>query len=127
MFRLRFSDIANIQADYSGPNSCTRPLAPPPHACRFLLNFDDGPDTGPSFTTSLVLEQLPKNRVQPGVKAMFFVQTRNADGGGCEYGRFILHREHTEGHVLGLHSGTSRGHVSHIRMASNELRQSLMD
>lgn len=97
------------------------------YACRFLLTFDDGPDTGPSSNSALVLEHLAKNRIQPDVKAVFFVQTRNSAGGGCEYGRFLLRREHTEGHVLGLHSGTVRGHVSHTRMSSEELQQSLVD
>ena len=46
---------------------------------RFLLTFDDGPsiqaDDNPTLS---ILEQLAVNDVQPGIKAVFFVQTRNA-------------------------------------------------
>ncbi|HKU47661.1 MAG TPA: polysaccharide deacetylase family protein, partial [Burkholderiales bacterium] len=44
----------------------------PPAPVRFLLTFDDGP--APS--TAQVLQTLAANPVQPGIKAVFFVQTR---------------------------------------------------
>jgi len=90
---------------------------------RFLLTFDDGPHAN----TAEILTQLAGNSVQPGVKAIFFVQTRSLQGGGCREGRALLYRAHTEGHVLGLHTGTPRGHVSHTGMPSAELHQSLRD
>ena len=126
MFRYSH-DSGDARAAYAGSNPCTRSAEPPPRACRFLLTFDDGPDTSPALTSSVVLERLAKNKVQPHIKAIFFVQTRNSGGGGTEYGRFLLRREHNEGHVLGLHSGTARGHVSHIGMGTQELKQSLQD
>jgi peptidoglycan/xylan/chitin deacetylase (PgdA/CDA1 family) len=95
---------------------------------KFLLTFDDGPDvTHIPNTTAAVLELLSKNSVQSDIKAIFFVQTRHPYAGGSVRGQSLLLREHAEGHVLGLHSGTVRGHVSHARMAVDELEQSLED
>ena len=88
---------------------------------RFLITFDDGPHTN----TGTILSRLTKNSVQPDLKAIFFVQTRNSDGGASREGRALLHRTHLEGHVLGLHTGTPRGHVSHTGMSQSELDQSL--
>jgi len=104
------------------------PLAPsttPP--IRFLLTFDDGPSSlSEENNTSLqILQQLDSNDVQPGVKALFFVQTRNPEGGGSEMGGRILRLTHNTGHVLGLHSGTERGHVHHTKMPPEELATSL--
>src|SRR5437868_4289805 len=87
---------------------------------RFLITFDDGPHVN----TALILEQLAHNPVQQGIRAMFFVQTRNDEGGRSELGRFLLQREYAEGHVLGLHTGTA-GHVSHTSLSKNELECSL--
>jgi peptidoglycan-N-acetylglucosamine deacetylase len=90
---------------------------------RFLLTFDDGPHAN----TAWVLEELADNRVQRDLKAVFFVQTRNPGGGGCWKGRAMLEKEHASGHVLGLHTGTVRGHVSHTSMSSKDLACSLAD
>jgi peptidoglycan/xylan/chitin deacetylase (PgdA/CDA1 family) len=87
---------------------------------RFLVTFDDGPHPN----TASILEQLAKNPVQEGIKAIFFVQTRNAEGGRSRLGRSLLQREHAEGHVLGLHTGTA-GHVSHTSLSQTELECSL--
>ena len=87
---------------------------------RFLITFDDGPHAN----TAQILEQLAHNRLQQGIRAMFFVQTRNAQGGSSQLGRFLLKREHAEGHVVGLHTGTAV-HVSHTSLSQNELRWSL--
>jgi len=87
---------------------------------RFLITFDDGPHAN----TALILEQLAHNPLQQGISTLFFVQTRNAEGGGSRLGRFLLQREHAEGHVLGLHTGTA-GHVSHTSLSQTELEWSL--
>lgn len=102
--------------------------APVRVASRFLLTFDDGPSIseGNNPTVS-ILEQLANNGVQPNIKAIFFVQTRNRNGGGTEYGRKLLRREHAENHLIGVHSGSPRGHVSHVRMPPEELQESLRD
>jgi peptidoglycan/xylan/chitin deacetylase (PgdA/CDA1 family) len=107
---------ADGRSDAATPETVFPPL-------RFLLTFDDGPHAN----TATILGYLSDNSVQPGVKAVFFVQTRNAQGGGCREGRALLYRTHVAGHVLGLHTGTTRGHVSHTGMASAELDRSLCD
>lgn len=92
-------------------------------ALRFLLTFDDGPHAN----TGKVLRQLARNSVQQDVKAIFFVQTRHPRGGGSAEGRAIMAIEHAEGHLLGLHTGTPRGHVSHTGMTTTDLDRSLLD
>jgi peptidoglycan/xylan/chitin deacetylase (PgdA/CDA1 family) len=92
-------------------------VAPPATPIRFVLSFDDGP--APS--TEQVLETLAANPVQPGVKAIFFVQTQVA---GIE-GQAMMRRTHAEGHLLAVHTGTARGHVSHMALSREELEASL--
>jgi peptidoglycan/xylan/chitin deacetylase (PgdA/CDA1 family) len=95
---------------------------------RFLLTFDDGPSHFEWYNpTAAILDALAANREQPGIKALFFVQTRAPDAGGSPLGPVLLRRTHVEGHLLGLHSGSARGHVSHPRMPLAELEQSLRD
>ena len=93
-----------------------------PSAARFLVTFDDGPHAN----TASILDQLANNPAQRDIKAMFFVQTRNAERGRSQIGRLLLQREHAEGHVLGLHTGTA-GHVSHTSLSQIELNRSLQD
>ncbi len=90
---------------------------------RFALTFDDGPH----MNTGKVLRQLAFNPVQCDVKAVFFVQTRHPQGGGSAAGRAMLSIEHAEGHLLGLHTGTARGHVRHTGMTPADLDRSLVD
>lgn len=93
---------------------------------RFLLSFDDGPSAVPAVNpTGAILDRLAENSLQPGIKAVFFVQTRNQGGGGTDIGRALMERMHGEGHVLALHSGTTRGHINHTRMPRDELAASL--
>ena len=94
---------------------------PPPAPVRFLLTFDDGP--APS--TAQVLQTLAANPVQPGIKAVFFVQTRAPEAGGGEAGQAIMRRSQAEGHVLAVHTGTPYGHVSHLAQAPEELERGL--
>lgn len=105
--------------------SVISPITPP---VRFLLTFDDGPSADRYFNTTLeILAQLESNDLQPDIKALFFVQTRNQSGGGTSLGKAIMRHQHTIGHVLGLHSGTARGHIRHTKMLTEELTQSLRD
>jgi peptidoglycan/xylan/chitin deacetylase (PgdA/CDA1 family) len=103
----------------------------PEQPIRFLLTFDDGPAIS-SFTddrpaTVRVLETLADNPVQPGIRAIFFVQTRAWNAGGTEAGRALMRREHAEGHLLAVHTGTPTGHVVHTRLGSEELARTLAD
>ena len=104
------------------------PLPPDTAPVRFLLTFDDGPSIREDDNPTLAIhQQLATNPVQPGIKAIFFVQTRNQTGGGTARGKEILRAAHAAGHVIGLHSGSARGHIRHTRMSPEELTQSLVD
>jgi len=99
-----------------------------PVPVRFLLTFDDGPSgAAEDNPTASILDQLRTDPVQPGIKALFFVQTRNPEGGASAIGQELLRRAHAEGHVLGLHSGSARGHIKHVNFPPHELDQSLRD
>ena len=100
--------------------SSSRDSVEPRLTIRFLLTFDDGPHAN----TGRVLRQLARNPVQQDVKAIFFVQTRHPQGGGSAEGRAMLAIEHAEGHLLGLHTGTPRGHLSHTGMTVTDLDRS---
>ena len=95
---------------------------------RFLLSFDDGPSTWqPDNPTSAVLDQLAANAIQPNIKAVFLLQTRDPRAGASSAGDALMRREQSEGHLLALHSGSPRGHASHVRMSTAELEKSLKD
>ena len=103
-----------------------RALPPNAYPARFLLTFDDGPSTREPYNpTRAILDALARNPVQPGIKAVFFVQTRDPRAGGSAAGRALMRREHAEGHVLGVHSGSPRGHIDHCLMPDAELERTL--
>jgi len=92
------------------------------------MTFDDGPSAAQKDNpTRSILDQLANNTVQPGIKAVFFVQTRNPNGGGSAIGQVLLRRIHADGHMLALHSGSRRGHINHTQMPWPEFEQSLHD
>ena len=92
---------------------------------RFLLTFDDGPSASSLFNpTQSVLEDLAHNPLLPGIKALFFVQTRAPRAGGSEIGRELMQREHAAGHLLGLHTATP-WHTNHRSLNPQQLEQSL--
>ena len=95
---------------------------------RFLLTFDDGPSAAlANNPTERIVETLAHNPTQPGIKALFFVQSRWPGAGGSPVGRRLLQRIASEGHVLGIHSGTPRGHINHRTMTPAELLASVHD
>jgi peptidoglycan/xylan/chitin deacetylase (PgdA/CDA1 family) len=71
-----------------------------------------------------VLDSLAQNPVQPGIKAVFFVQTGAPRAGDSDIGRGVMHREQAEGHVLGFHTAT-HSHTNHRSLSPQELEQSL--
>lgn len=105
------------------------PLAPDTVAhlapVRFLLTFDDGPDSGPFGGTPLILRQLADNPIAPGIKAVFFVQTEHVRRGGSPEGRAQMHDTCARGQLMAVHSGVPRGHVSHTDLAPDVLAASL--
>jgi peptidoglycan/xylan/chitin deacetylase (PgdA/CDA1 family) len=127
----RFGVLA-LSAALSGcqnmPDCDSAAAAPVPHSARFVLTFDDGPSLAQPYNpTTAVLDQLADNSVQPGIKAVFFVQTRSPTAGGAPRGQGLLRRTRDEGHVIALHSGSARGHKNHRWLAPAELDQSLND
>ncbi len=98
-----------------------RPPSDSPLTLRFLVTFDDGPHPN----TGQVLRHLARNPVQQNIKGIFFVQTRHPKRGGSSDGRAMLAIEQAEGHLLGLHTGTTKGHLRHTGMSPAELDQSL--
>ncbi|AWM91762.1 polysaccharide deacetylase [Pseudomonas sp. 31-12] len=92
---------------------------------RFLLTFDDGPSASSFWNPSMtVLDSLAQNPVQPGIKAVFFVQTGAPRAGDSDIGRAVMRREQAEGHVLGFHTAT-HSHTNHRSLSPQELEQSL--
>ncbi|MPQ67166.1 MULTISPECIES: polysaccharide deacetylase family protein [Pseudomonas] len=92
---------------------------------RFLLSFDDGPNASSFWNpTASVLDDLAHNPIQPGIKAIFFVQTRATRAGNSDIGRALMRREHAEGHILGFHTATP-SHTNHRSLSPEELEQSL--
>ncbi|WP_339529094.1 polysaccharide deacetylase family protein [Pseudomonas mucidolens] len=92
---------------------------------RFLLTFDDGPSaSGYANPSRSVIADLADNPVQPGIKAIFFLQTESARGGGSERGRKTMQREHAAGHILAFHTAT-RWHTNHRLLDDEELAQTL--
>jgi len=105
-----------------------RALPPNATPARFLLTFDDGPSTWEPYNpTRAILDTLARNPVQPGIKAVFFLQTRDPRAGASEAGRALMRREHAEGHVLAVHSGSPRGHIDHMLLPDAELERTLAD
>lgn len=112
-------------------SACTS--APPPQPrpevepIRFLLSFDDGPSASLGVNpTQQILDALDDNPIQPGIKALFFVQTRAMGAGGSRQGQALLRRQQRDGHLLGFHTATP-GHANHRFLSSAELEQSLKD
>ena len=107
--------------------------APPPQPSpeiapiRFLLSFDDGPSGSlGSNPTRQILDALADNPIQPGIKALFFIQTRAPYAGGSAQGQALLRRQQKDGHLLGFHTATP-GHANHRFLSPAELEQSLLD
>ena len=89
-----------------------------------VLSFDDGPhvetlDSGRNHTQK-VFETLRNNLLQKNIKAVFFVQTHAPGRGETQIGQDIIGTLGREGHVLGIHSGSSADHASH-RIRSSAL------
>jgi peptidoglycan/xylan/chitin deacetylase (PgdA/CDA1 family) len=114
-----------IQPVPMSPQTAERLKSQPP--IRFLLTFDDGPARPKTDNPTLtVLNTLAHNPLQPGIKALFFVQTRSSGAGETEFGRSIMRREIAEGHLLGFHTATPH-HANHRFLSPEIFEQSLND
>lgn len=101
------------------------PAATPIPPVRFILTFDDGPSLWRSAPTARIVQQLQDNPVTPNIKAVFFVQTAHPAHGGSPAGQALERQSCQQGHLLGVHSGSPRGHIPHPLMSPEELLQSL--
>jgi peptidoglycan/xylan/chitin deacetylase (PgdA/CDA1 family) len=96
-----------------------------PVPIRLLLTFDDGPSAREvDNPTVQILDGLARNAIQPGIKALFFVQTGAVNGGATPRGQALMRRTLAEGHLLGFHTATP-GHTSHTRLKDELLEGSL--
>jgi peptidoglycan/xylan/chitin deacetylase (PgdA/CDA1 family) len=110
---------ADQPAADQGPDAA-QALAP----VRFLLTFDDGPDSGPDGSTPVILRQLANNPITPGIKAVFFVQTAHRRRGGSpEAGADARHLRGRP--PAGRAQRPARRHVPHTRLTPEKLADSL--
>jgi len=94
-----------------------RSLPSKPDVVDIILTFDDGPHTqilqkGRNYTEN-ILNILKVNHIQKDIKAVFFVQTHAPNRGSSLIGRQLLARMAAEGHIIGVHTGSTKDHVSH--------------
>ncbi len=89
---------------------------------KIYLSFDDGPHCAPLGSgrnyTENIIRTLASNSVQDGIKAMFCVQTHVKIRGADENGREMIKMMHDEGHIIGIHTGSTADHVNHKVRAS---------
>lgn len=95
---------------------------------KFLLTFDDGPSAIKENNPTLsILDQLAVNDVQSNICAIFFIQTHHPRGTGRPKGMEVLAEIPRRGQLVGIHSVSPRGHISHTKMPTNELVRLLVD
>ena len=115
--------LAGCSAAPIQPSDVAKVAAP----IRFVLSFDDGPASstldGP---TASILRDLADNPVEPGIKAVFFLQTRAQGAGGSARGRELMREEFKAGHVLAFHTATPH-HSNHRYLDPAAFEQSLDD
>lgn len=128
--RMAFAGLALVAATHAAADPS--PLAEHvsvtgPVPIRLLLTFDDGPSARETDNPTVqILDGLARNALQPGIKALFFVQTGAVNGGATPRGQALMRRTLAEGHVLGFHTATP-GHTSHTRLGEDGLEGSLSE
>ncbi|WP_457389423.1 polysaccharide deacetylase family protein [Roseateles sp. P5_E1] len=127
-FAAAFASLALVVATHAAADPS--PLAEhvsvsAPVPIRLLLTFDDGPSARETDNPTVqILDGLARNAIQPGIKALFFVQTGAVNGGATPRGQALMRRTLAEGHVLGFHTATP-GHTSHTKLSDELLEGSL--
>ena len=96
------------------------------------LTFDDGPHAAGLGKGTNRTEKVLDTLRDKGAKAGFFIQThaQGGDGGSIRgntpNGRKLIRRMHAEGHAIGIHTGGTRDHESHVDAeAAGRLRSEL--
>ncbi len=90
---------------------------PDARVVKIYLSFDDGPHSaslgaGRNYTENII-RALSSNSVQDGIKALFNVQTHVKIRGADSVGQELIKMMHDEGHIVGIHTGSTRDHVNH--------------
>jgi peptidoglycan/xylan/chitin deacetylase (PgdA/CDA1 family) len=82
-----------------------------------VLSFDDGPHVKPlgrgTNYTEKVFRTLKDNLLLKDIKAVFFVQTHAPGRGAAPTGQKLFSILAGEGHVIGIHTGSTADHASH--------------
>lgn len=89
--------------------------APP---IRIVLTFDDGPSATRKMgreDTFHVINTLKNNKTKPGIVGAFFVQTYmgRMNDNPTKPGTAAVLAAYKAGHVIGVHTGSTRDHVPH--------------
>jgi hypothetical protein len=85
---LLLSACDTIPANYTPLSEQQQRVTAP---IRFILSFDDGPSASDyANPTESILRDLDNNPIQPGIKAIFFVQTRATNGGRTPLGQQLM-------------------------------------
>ena len=116
--------IVHNEPKYVKPVTKTvrRRISPEGNKVKIYLSFDDGPHSLPlgvdANYTEKIIQTLASNSVQDSIKAVFFVQTHVPNRGGSETGQTLLKMLEQEGHIIGIHTGSTADHVNHKTRAS---------
>ena len=95
-------------------------VPPSPTRRVVALTFDDGPHAAGLGTGNNRTEKVLDTLRDKGAKAGFFIQSHALSGEGSPHrgntrvGRQLIRRMHAEGHAIGIHTGGTRDHESHI-------------
>jgi len=109
---------------------CSIPPVPPgPNpVVRFLITFDDGPSGWKGHNPTLsILDSLATNDVQPGIVAIFFLQTHHPHGADTPIGQETMLEVPRHGQITGIHSVSPQGHIDHTKMSTNDLVARLIE
>lgn len=80
----------------------------------FSLTFDDGPHTAQLGTGQNQTEKVLDALQSAGIRAAFFIQTGVDIRGASSVGRQLVSRMHGDGHRVGIHTGGTTDHESHV-------------
>jgi peptidoglycan/xylan/chitin deacetylase (PgdA/CDA1 family) len=79
----------------------------------FALTFDDGPHAGELGKSTNLTEKVLDDLQAEGIKAAFFIQTGVSYRGANSIGKTLVKRMQTDGHTIGVHTGSTEDHKLH--------------
>jgi len=106
----------------SEPGTAAPPSLGGDDVIEVIVSFDDGPHADPPIYgknyTQKVSQTLKSNIVKKDIKAVFFVQTHAPGRGATPTGSSMIAMLAKEGHVIGIHTGSTADHASHCARAA---------